>query len=55
MVILYILNVFKMMEDNENIDESKAHLTSTFFYDESELFKESKARSKFDDNYSIYY
>lgn len=42
-------------ENNEIVDEAKAHLTSTFFYNEEELFKESRARSKFDDNYSIYY
>ena len=41
--------------NDDNIDESKAHLTSSYFYDDQQLFTESSARSKFDDNYSIYY
>lgn len=36
--------------NDDNIDESKAHLTSSYFYDDQQLFTESSARSKFDDN-----
>jgi hypothetical protein len=35
------------------IDESKAHLTSSSFYDEGQLFQESEARTAFDDRFKI--
>jgi len=32
----------------------KPHLTSEYFYDDSKIFKESRARTAFDDNYEIF-
>lgn len=37
------------------IDESKAHLTPSFFYDNNKLFQDSHAHSAFDDFFSIYH
>lgn len=40
-------------EDDQPEDDPKAHLTSTFFYNDAELFQESAAHTEFDARYKL--